>query len=400
MEIIRDMTKYKTTSHRLSGFTLVELLVVIAIIGVLIALLLPAVQAAREAARRMQCNGQLKQISLAVHNFHDAHKILPCIARNKLLCMDIWSRAGNRWAAADYADDTGGTYSFRERYSIFVELLPFLEQTAVFQVISDDANRNNHTLNNTPWSTTAGSPFHARIGTFVCPSDQERSSVLDERPGIGSYRANKGDIWMPTNYNEYRGPFGTSHPSVKDISAIIDGTSNTIAFSEAAIGELQEGSVRVKGGIQSDASTGNANGKPADCLAGVSNGDLTSPVEFATANPGQKSGRRWGDSHMLFTGFLTILPPNSPSCSQGSSNETWTLVSASSYHPGGVNCGIADGSTKFISETINTANLDKAPPDVDTNLASDRGQDYSGASFYGVWGSIGSANGGESVAIP
>lgn len=389
--------------NRFSGFTLVELLVVIAIIGVLIALLLPAVQAAREAARRMQCNSQIKQVSLAVHNFHDNHKILPCIARNKLLCMDIWSRPANRWSGKE--DKDGGNYSFRGRYSIFVELLPFVEQTSVFEAISADANRDDYTLNNVPWSTNADSPFHAKINTFVCPSDQERTNLLDGRPGVGSYRACKGDIWMPTNYDEYRGAFGTSNPSAKDISAIVDGTSNTIAFSEAAIGEMQAASVRIKGGIQINLPENQADGKPQDCLDAISGKQLTDPDQ--NDNPYQKSGRRWGDAHMLFTGFLTILPPNSPSCAQGPNNEGdvskflgWTLLSASSYHPGGVNCGIADGSTKFISETINTDNLDKGPRDVDTSLGAGRGQDYSGTSPYGVWGAIGSSNGGESVSIP
>lgn len=97
--------------------------------------------------------------------------------------------------------------------------------------------------------------------------------------------------------------------------------------------------------------------------------------------------RRWNTGGTRFNGFTTILPPNAPSCAPDDDDNDWGIVSPTSYHPGGVNVMIADGSVRFIGESINTGNL----------AAKDVGQ---GRSPYGVWGALGSKNGGEAVSVP
>jgi prepilin-type processing-associated H-X9-DG protein len=99
------------------------------------------------------------------------------------------------------------------------------------------------------------------------------------------------------------------------------------------------------------------------------------------------AGVQWFDGYPAFTGFNTILPPNSPSCAQDNWGDTWGVFSASSFHPGGVNGLMGDGSVHFITNSINTGNLNS--PEV-----------TSGPSPYGVWGAMGSINGGETVVMP
>ncbi|MDR1268219.1 MAG: DUF1559 domain-containing protein, partial [Planctomycetaceae bacterium] len=215
------MQRTLSQQHSRQAFTLVELLVVIAIIGVLIALLLPAVQAAREAARRSQCTNQLKQLGLAVHNFHSAKNHLPCLARSKELCFDIWKKY--HWTTTSDTGQVSNNYTNRQRFSIFVELLPFMEQSAVFDAVMADIDRND--TNVMPWRTFANSPYYAKLPYLLCPSDSERNSSEPNEPGLSSYRGSKGDIWMPSDFYECRGAFNGAWPTVTDLGFITDGTS-------------------------------------------------------------------------------------------------------------------------------------------------------------------------------
>jgi prepilin-type N-terminal cleavage/methylation domain-containing protein/prepilin-type processing-associated H-X9-DG protein len=380
------------------AFTLVELLVVIAIIGVLIALLLPAVQAAREAARRSQCSNNLKQAGLAVHNFHSAKNHLPCLARSKELCFDIWKKY--RWTSTNDSGQVSNNYTNRQRFSIFVELLPFMEQSAVFDAVMADIDRND--ANVSPWRVFTNSPYYAKLSYLLCPSDSERNNSEPEETGLCSYRGCKGDVWMPSDYYEYRGAFNGAWPATTDLGFITDGTSNTIGFSEAAISPPGPDVMNLHGGVatglaaEEDKITADP---PIDCLGRVSGGQLTGTVDGHTSRQ-QHCGRRWADGHMLYTAFLTILPPNSPTCSETTNAETWTLTTANSYHSGGVNVAMVDGATRFISDTINVDNLDKnlVQYELDkTGVDITNGRKYSGASIYGVWGALGSASGRESV---
>lgn len=343
---------------RRSAFTLVELLVVIAIIGILIALLLPAVQAAREAARRTQCNNNLKQIGLALHNYHDVHKKFP-------------------------PGMTGGLGS-GDKLSTILFLLPFIEQTAVHDEVAASG------FNQPPAANYA--PYKAMIGGLLCPSDafaSDNVALGDDANGAGnaSYVFSRGDDYFDyqtTNLggqgnNNFdipqRGLFGRGGNI--NFAAIIDGTSNTIAVSET----LKSNNKDVKDGRRGVARppAGNETSlawSPADCLAMKVGDALTNGV---TSN----RGNRWIDGRFVGTGFTTITPPNTVGCSSHNGNSHWGLIPPSSLHPGGVNACFADGSVHFISDTIETANLTQMNADV------------KGMSPYGVWGALGSRNGGE-----
>lgn len=215
-----------------SGFTLVELLVVIAIIGILVALLLPAVQAAREAARRAQCINNVKQLALSMHNYHDVHKVLPI----------------------NYKSSDGSVHSW------FQGVLPFIEQSSLFDRIVQDADHYNPT--NVEVSRTV-------VSTFLCPSDglnqeglmggrQHTDGHFGHRGkrAVNNYKGCAGSnfAWGPFQNSAPRGRFAGDRngllrgngimcahqwgmdgvdPTVTPISAITDGTSNTFAIGEA-----------------------------------------------------------------------------------------------------------------------------------------------------------------------
>jgi prepilin-type processing-associated H-X9-DG protein len=385
--------------------------VVIAIIGVLIALLLPAVQAAREAARRSQCVNQLKQLAIACHNFHDTYKFLPQACRSYNLCMQPYKANKATWGNNNYRN--------RDRQSYLCDLLPYIEQSAVYDAVKANTTGGlKPTVTDPsdqfvgPWTgtydptggtdNTTPPPWCTKISMFVCPSSKNKDADDDLRAGITSYRCNSGDIYLDWNSAELqRGPFTNgSSGSLIDFAAITDGTSNTIFLSEAAIGPHSVMTKMVLGGIGITDSTASDSMVPKVCAdLKQSDGTLS---KYSTQNVAPNtSGRRWGDARTTYTQFFPILPPNSPHCVQGTNtneSERWNLVSASSFHSGGVNVAMGDGAVKFVSETIQTQNLDKHGKNMDPTIANPR--NYGGPAFYGIWSELGTRNGGEKASLP
>ncbi len=339
------------------GFTLVELLVVITIIGILIALLLPAVQAAREAARRSQCSNHLKQAGLALHNYESAYLSFPF-------------RMGG-------TEDGGETKSNNGRASGWIPLLPFMEQAPLYDAIKAGAGYAPYG----PASWTTGfAPWTTAIPGLLCPSDPNITKAAGEI-GKTSYAFSMGDSinLRSSSYNAFgtitnhRGLFWKrSGVRLRDIT---DGTSNTIALSERVIGV--DNRKTIKGSIVVDTASA---GNPATCYAQrniATNGTFSSGVACY-----YNQGRRWPEGGPMYCAFTTILAPNSPSCHEGS--VYYGIHTPSSYHPGGVLGLFADGAVRFISETI------------DTGTATSTGVEVtSGPSQFGVWGAMGSKAGGE-----
>ncbi|QDV71149.1 Type II secretion system protein G precursor [Rosistilla carotiformis] len=328
-----------------SGFTLVELLVVIAIIGILVGLLLPAVQAAREAARRMSCSNNVKQLGIALHNYHDTYLAMPA------------RQGGPNW--------TGGSATGTPRWSAFVGLLPFMEQQPRYDQITSGGYH--------VWHSNANSGYVGEIDSFICPSDGLFSAAGGDRAAMYSplnYGLNMGD-----NYNisvdasrpdqGVRGLFG--YLMYLNFSAITDGLSNTIAMSETLISPDSSRLGR---------AVANSTNNPLACRAYLVNGQYTSGSLIAQF---RCHGQRWQDGRPGYCAVTTILPPNSATCSTQAGGG---IYSSSSRHPGGIQALLADGSVRFITETIDTGDLSQSAV-------------TSGTSPYGVWGALGSRDGGE-----
>ena len=357
------------------AFTLVELLVVIAIIGMLVALLLPAVQAAREAARRMSCTNNLKQIALACHTFQDAHQEkLPCagqIGRVAPPGISGWGNGSWNWFTPSW----------------LCRILPFVEQTALYEGIAQSkAVTNGQEV--AGWygnmvdiyqgpsdaRTYPGRTFlQAQIAGFICPSQGPTARAGDDNwrrirynyaGNFGPYELNFPD----KNYNDYAfvnnftwppdttppeytyrvtgRPFELERDSIT-FGTITDGTSNTLFFSEVV------------------PSSGNPDGsRYGDTMLSIGAGFMAYHVP--NSNGPDMANQCWQLGDVGRSGQATCVGTTSPG------NDLMTRWTARSFHSGGVQGALCDGSVRMFSDSVSLH----------------------------VWRSISTGAGGESVALP
>ena len=318
------------------GFTLIELLVVIAIIAVLIALLLPAVQQAREVARRTQCKNNLKQLGLALHNYHDQFKVFPY-------------RSG------------GGTDGINNFDQVFLSncsglgmLLPQIDQ----------APRYNQMVA-LPVSARAwdGNPVYTQdIPAFLCPSDILAGGVSG---GRNNYRFCAGDFGKRHREardalqwggeNPIRGLFGVD--SKISIAMVLDGTSNTVMMSERCQG-LQDRRNELISGIGTPTFDDGTidpltpgNQANMDTLSNICQSTVANNV-YTTFYNSELPGQRWVDGGYFYVGFSTLMPPNGASCMGGGWDRNHNVIAASSRHTGLAQTLMADGSVKSASSNI------------------------------------------------
>ncbi len=294
----------KPTSSGIRGFTLVELLVVIAFIGVLVGLLLPAVQAAREAARRMSCSNNMRQIGLATHNYESAHRRLPSGGQ------------GTNFST------TPASTTF-DVHSAFTAILPFMEQSNVYSQMD-----LKFAYNATPQNISAAKQV---VSSFICPSNAWRPSPKDV-DGFGC------TDYGPIYYVDLDPITGLQNKALRAEGALVrggsrfaditDGTSNTILFGED-IGRDER--------MQP-------------------NHVYLDPLD------GQKRRFwRWAEADNAFGVSKKInnnaSPKGGPAICPWNVNNCGPFEEIFSQHPGGAHVGLADGSVQFLSESLNPATL-------------------------------------------
>ncbi|MDO5581414.1 MAG: DUF1559 domain-containing protein [Planctomycetia bacterium] len=369
------------------GFTLVELLVVIAIIGILAGLLFPAIQAAREAARRMICVNKIKQLSLAVQNHHDAKKCIPSaqllVSYKNIPFVGAWSAEND---TVYYCQFIGWVYP----------LLPYLEQQSFFEQASREISKKIYPTDDPTASNWVGQPFSA----LWCPADPNAHSEKGEL-SPSSYRACRGDQIFSGSYHSPspRGAFQPGWCNGKAITItftqIMDGTSNTMLFSEGKIwndsskNELGSKKFPIKGGI-TGLSGMNSWTDPQKCiiLRDSIEQEFLPAIMISDPNdlPGSNAYRG-----CLITAFCAIIGPNGAFCTDTAeyAGEGEGFATASSYHAGGINIALADGSVRFINELIDTGKVSAG--------GSNFPNGSKGKSPWGIWGALGSINGKESI---
>ena len=305
-----------------SAFTLVELLVVIAIIGILVGLLLPAVQAAREAARRMSCSNNLRQMGLALHNYHDTFRSFP--------------------AAGFYSRNVAS-----DPWSLQARILPQLEQANLQGLID--------------WRFPyglQGQVARTRVPVYLCPSeikDEVRPSPKSHDPSFAyyplNYAVNMGE-WFIYDPRTRRGGTGLVYPNSKTRMAnVSDGTSNTLAFAE----------VKAWNPYLRDSGNPSAPSLPPSTAGAL--------VSFGGNFKSNSGHTEWVDGRVHQTGFTTTFTPNTrvlyeanglvhdidfTSRREGKTvtETTYAAVTSRSYHTGGVNVGLVDGSVRFLTDSV------------------------------------------------
>ncbi|HBN78127.1 MAG TPA: prepilin-type cleavage/methylation domain-containing protein [Planctomycetaceae bacterium] len=321
---------------RLRGFTLIELLVVIAIIAILVALLLPAVQQAREAARRTSCKNNLKQIGLALHNYHDTHSVFP------------YSTSADGAIESNNNANTSNSTGFTLNHRGWTGLLPFLEQAALFDQFDSRYPAGSYVRTGgtapaplvQPESTiqTSGNALvvSTLIPALLCPSDNGRNTYTgnDNTYGIYTNAASAGFTGAKTNYDFSVARYSSSTTSWRDWTStsrrmfgvysscrmrdIIDGTSNSVAVAETTLD--------VKNGV----------GQTWGYSKWVGNG-----VDLA-------------DSRGI-NDFRDCCSWTTPPFQNVSKTQLADWGTTGSLHKGGVQVLMGDGSVKFLSENINAS---------------------------------------------
>ncbi len=417
------------------GFTLVELITVITVIGILLGLLLPAVQACREAARRCKCSNRMSQIGLAIHNYHSAHHQLPNYGDGSK------GTATNWWTSQQ---DSNGW-----RLSFLVGITPFMEQQSLWEQINDPkliVARNNFSnlpskMNSTQaateasavtWpamgpspDTTSFGPWRTELSLLRCPSDP----IVSRQFGITNYAACLGDsaewsmrgsqiMWMPGDATTppgdatngppngsdgtpnlaswsaksraaQRGVFVTHHR--QQFSDVTDGLSNTIMAGEITP-IISQGSFGVVPDLKRPPISLRL--KPMDCFNASPQGNAFGGVGSWNIGPVNQRGYCWADFHATATGFHTILPPGEIHCVGQADGETGMLT-AGSNHQGGAHVLMCDGAVIFITQSIE---YNKGGSGAMVYFGGKGEHAPKSESAFGVWGAMGTRASGEFVS--
>jgi prepilin-type N-terminal cleavage/methylation domain-containing protein len=309
-----------------NAFTLIELLVTVTIIGILLSLTASAIQSARESMRRTTCSNQLKQIGLGLQNYLAAYDAYP------------FGVGGD----ADRVTSTFGSIAHR-RYSTHSQLLPFLEQQALYEQIRFAYSPFYPDMSGEPDRVTGNGPNEIAAQTvvplFLCPSDSNRTG----RPwGGNSYRSCNGSDWSGRTGN---GIFGQAR--LLRASALRDGQDHVAAFSERIMGDGLRGQIELESDLFGDGNVWTEAALTPWCSG------LTSERASGLALQDSNGGMTWLEGNMNWTRYNHVAVPGRPSCKNVISWDG-VVMTATSRHLGGVNVVLASGAVRFVNESIDS----------------------------------------------
>ncbi len=366
--VLAEMSQMINKHRYPAGFTIRDLMMLTFLVAAFLFCCAPLINMGhREGSRRMRCVNNLKQLMLAMHNYHDTYHHFPA------------AMGGTGNAGSEFVGDAN-------RLSGVVMLLPFLEQVALYEQITNPVTSQGNTYPPPPWDKSF-MPWQEQLNYLTCPTAPRVESLF----GRTNYAFCIGDVASDIHHLEVAR--GASAPGLCiGFHEITDGTSNTIMLAEIGSPDWRyvpgNYAINIPAVVLED---------PSRCLKVLD--------ESKPKNNKNRTYRRDIPLHDLGRGYCwadgcagpglvnTILPPNSPSCAVLGTEAVDGIYSAGSYHPGGVQVGFADGSVRFVAETIDTADLTQPPP---------KREDFQEKAFpspYGVWGALGSRSSGEVIPL-
>ncbi|MGL4595798.1 MAG: DUF1559 domain-containing protein, partial [Thermoguttaceae bacterium] len=316
---------------------------------------------------------------------------MPALMRSS----DIYELQGNSWSPS-------GDWKCYDQYGWTILITPFMEQQALWDEFAGFVKVSDWRCSPWDFGANMGNYKVAQISTLLCPSDPNSRGPVGVNQGTGrnSYRGSIGDAAVSTDDLEFRGTIGAAmnnnnyqatQSKIIGLESVTDGTSNTLLFSESCIGaeNATEGQL-IKGGIATEAA--GVWQAPINCFnrRGLG-GTLTGTTGWGDET--MSVGRVWSRTSFLSGAFHSILPPNSPTCAESPENLYYWggySAAASSYHPGGVTVVFTDGSVRFVTENIDTGRINEWSIDI---------RDGKGPAKFGIWGALGSRDGGESSSL-
>lgn len=374
------------------GFTLVELLVVIAIIGVMVGLLLPAVQSAREAARRMECSNNIKQMMLGLHNYESTHRKFPA----GRLSPDWKDASGTRASYTNYnsVDQSPGGGQWTGFRSVHSAILPFMEQANLYDLIDFSVPTAVRLTTNGEPSNANYEAYSKAAGLFICPSDANTGVIISEnnyRWNFGGSTPFAGAENTTANHNlsaSINGLRSTGNGAFTigdglTAAAVSDGLSNTVFLAERTKGSGLDLAVQRPTLADVVTTPGRANRlwMPDELMQNcMTFGGGPDGFHFNSAGrwlPGTDFSNGWPFGFYSSTLYNHVATPNWKyhDCASWSAIADvpgeHAILSARSMHTGGVNAGNGDGSVRFHSDSIDLA----------------------------IWRSLGTRDGNETVSL-